>query len=422
MVARRPLRYGYRSDTSAGSRERGTRELRRLRWLYLFVICSLVASLAPGAPAPVALAESGVEGWIGVYGWTKIERSAKQAYFGDESLRVTKQRTARVATFQPGLLIPGKEYTFSVYARLESGERITDDILKGWLYEGVAEPKHIKRDLDSGKNRPDMRWVPTGEGWYRGRFSFTAKDPVAFYGVLATMELDKGESYYLDAAQLEEGHHPTAFKDKSVYDKYLSGGQWDPSDLITASAGPAYYGAATAGSASLQAATIHNLGFGPSDGARVDRMVRAIRPQSPLVGKGELIVRLGQAHKVDPLLIMQWHLESQMGTTGVNSPENGGNLTWAAARPYAREYGCTPGPTSLNHLWAACPSVEAGLGIWFNYVGSRYKSFANLDQYFNTYNPCSDPGNIKNGFPCGTRAGNTTMQLIRKYAGPPTSS
>ncbi len=170
----------------------------------------------------------------------------------------------------------------------------------------------------------------------------------------------------------------------------------------------------------LRRASVHDLGFGPSDGERVDRMLEAIRPNSPLIGHGDQMVELGGKWGVDPLLIDQWHIESQMATVGLNVPENGGNMTWEAAEPYAATYRCTLGPSSMNHRWAKCPTIEAGLGLWFNYVGKRYETFANLEDYFNTYNPCSDPENIKHGFPCGTENGKIIIGLIAKYAGSPT--
>jgi len=95
--------------------------------------------------------------------------------------------------------------------------------------------------------------------------------------------------------------------------------------------------------------TIHDLGFGPSDAARIEHLIAALNPQSPLVGQGETILHLGQQFGVDPLLIAQWQLESNMGTVGLNSPGNGGNMLWLAAKPYADHYGCTPGPATTGH-------------------------------------------------------------------------
>ncbi len=163
--------------------------------------------------------------------------------------------------------------------------------------------------------------------------------------------------------------------------------------------------------------TIHDLGFGPSDAARIEHLIAALNPQSPLVGQGETILHLGQQFGVDPLLIAQWQLESNMGTVGINSPGNGGNMIWAAAAPYAAHYGCSPGPSSTGHQWAACPDVGAGLGIWFNYVGVFYRQTADLADYARIYDPCSDPGNA--GRSCGDAYARLLLDLVRQYAGPP---
>jgi hypothetical protein len=184
--------------------------------------------------------------------------------------------------------------------------------------------------------------------------------------------------------------------------------------------GQVYY----AGTASLSGGddaitriSIHDLGFGPSDAARIERLIAAINPQSPLVGQGETILHLGQQFGVDPLLIAQWQLESNMGTAGINSPGNGGNMIWAAAKPYAEQYGCTPGAVTPGHQWAACPSVVAGLGIWFNYVGVFYRQTADLADYARIYDPCSDPGNV--GASCGDAYARLLLDLVRQHAGPP---
>ncbi len=163
--------------------------------------------------------------------------------------------------------------------------------------------------------------------------------------------------------------------------------------------------------------TIHDLGFGSSDAARIEHLIASLNPQSPLVGQGETILHLGQQFGIDPLLIAQWQLESNMGTVGINSPGNGGNMLWLAAKPYADQYGCTPGPSSTGHQWAACPDVGAGLGIWFTYVGLFYRQTADLADYARIYDPCSDPGNV--GSPCGDAYARLLLGLVRQHAGPP---
>ncbi len=120
----------------------------------------------------------------------------------------------------------------------------------------------------------------------------------------------------------------------------------------------------------LHLATVHDAGFGSSDASRIDNFIRALRPHSPLVGQGAHMIAVGQQWRVDPLLIAFWQLESQMATTGINSPANGGNMTWAAALEATQQYGCTPGPSSLGHHWAKCPDVPSGLSLWFDYMGT----------------------------------------------------
>lgn len=138
------------------------------------------------------------------------------------------------------------------------------------------------------------------------------------------------------------------------------------------------------------------------------------------MGHGERILRLGQQSGIDPLLIAQWQLESGMATVGANSPGNGGNMIWAAARPYADEYGCAAGNSFGGARWASCPTVEGGLGIWFRYVGDFYPPRAtDLAGYARIYNPCSDPGNIALMLPCGDRYAQLLVGLVRDYAGPP---
>lgn len=175
---------------------------------------------------------------------------------------------------------------------------------------------------------------------------------------------------------------------------------------------------ATPSTLTLQTATIHNLGFGASSAERINKMIYAIRSRSPMNGYGAHIVNQARIWDVDPLLIAQWAYESEMALTGVNSPNNGGNLTWEAAKPYAAKYGCTAGAYADGHRFAWCPSMSAGISIWFNYVGVRYKDFKNLEDYVNTYNPCWDPGNIENGYLCGTKYGEAIMDLVRRYSGP----
>jgi len=184
--------------------------------------------------------------------------------------------------------------------------------------------------------------------------------------------------------------------------------------------GSVYYASTASmsgGDDAIARVSIHDLGVGPSDAARIEHLIAAINPKSPLVGQGETILHLGQQFGVDPLLIAQWQLESNMGTVGINSPGNGGNMLWLAAQPYADRYGCAPGPATTGHRWAACPDIGAGLGIWFNYVGVFYKATADLADYARIYDPCSDPGNA--GLSCGDAYARLLLGLVRAHAGPP---
>ena len=183
------------------------------------------------------------------------------------------------------------------------------------------------------------------------------------------------------------------------------------------------------GSPTPRTASIRNLCYGPSDPARLARTIAAIRPDSPLVARAGLIVELGRRFGIDPLLIVQWQGESQLATDGpprsANGPDNGGNLTWEAAAPYAAAWGCGPGarvayPDGV-YLFARCPSVEAGVGLWFAYVAGRYPAAAvpDLATYAEIYNSCAYPGNRANGFLCGEAYAQHILDLLARHAGPP---
>lgn len=179
--------------------------------------------------------------------------------------------------------------------------------------------------------------------------------------------------------------------------------------------GPTY--AATTGARP----TIHDLGLGPSDAARIARFIASLQPDSPLVAEAGAILALGQRFGIDPLLIVVWKVESQMDTVGLNVPGNGGNLIWEAMAPYAAAWGCGPGPSSLGHHWGACPSIAAGLGIWFAYVADYYppRGGDDFQSFAGIYNPCADPENARNGFPCGDTYAGILLGLLRDHAGPP---
>ncbi len=173
--------------------------------------------------------------------------------------------------------------------------------------------------------------------------------------------------------------------------------------------------------------TLANLGFGPSDGARIDRAIAARTPHSPLVGHGAAIVAAATGAGLDPLLIVGvWALESQLCTDGKNTPANGnfncGNMIWDAMRLHASptRWGCTVGGASLGHQWGYCPTLEGGIGIWAEYVSNFYGPGMPLGQFANIYNPCSDPENARNGFPCGDVYGRNILAVVTAVAGPPT--
>ena len=189
---------------------------------------------------------------------------------------------------------------------------------------------------------------------------------------------------------------------------------------------------AVGGAPTPATAAIRDLCHGPSDAARLARTIAALRPDSPLVARAALIAALGRRFGIDPLLIVQWQGESGMATVGpptsANGPDNGGNLTWAAAAPYAAEWGCAPGAEVRypdgSYLFARCPSVEAGLGLWFAYVAGRYPAarFPDLATYAETYNSCAYPGNAANSFLCGDAYARHILDLLAAYAGPPASA
>lgn len=194
--------------------------------------------------------------------------------------------------------------------------------------------------------------------------------------------------------------------------RYNGGSGYVHGKYLSRSSGGSNGGQSSGGNRSIYSASHRNLGFGPSSGARIDRVIASINRNSPLIGYGDHIVRRANQYGVDPLLIVQWQFESHMGTTGINSPNNGGNLTWGAAKPYAYNWGCYTGGYSHGHRWAYCPTMTRGISLWFNYVGVRYRNFSNLRDYARTYNPCWDSAQY--GFICGTEYAQAIMNLLRR--------
>lgn len=171
--------------------------------------------------------------------------------------------------------------------------------------------------------------------------------------------------------------------------------------------------------------TVRDLGFGPSDAARVERLIASLEPDSPLRGRGALILEYGRRYRVDPLLIVVWAHESALCTTGPNTPAHGswncGNVVWAGMAPYATRWGCKPGPSSLGHHWGRCPTAEGGLGLWFEYVGTSpvYARAEELRAFAQLYSPCTDPENARRGFACDAAFADRLLALLRAHAGPP---
>src|SRR5690348_2781669 len=78
-----------------------------------------------------------------------------------------------------------------------------------------------------------------------------------------------------------------------------------PLGTFVQAVGAVYYASTASlsgGDDAITRASIHDLGFGPSDAARIERLIAALNPGSPLVGHGEAILHLGQQFRVDPLL------------------------------------------------------------------------------------------------------------------------
>lgn len=178
------------------------------------------------------------------------------------------------------------------------------------------------------------------------------------------------------------------------------------------------------------AETIHDLGFGPSGGARIDTMIKRLRPTSPLFGHGNEIVAFAMEFNIDPLMIIVMVNESQLCTdNGVVSPSNNpskpnyncGGITWPAAQTIGEKalarWHAERGPYTLGHYFTYLPSPTDGLGLFFNYVGtySDYKG-KSMAGYYEIYNPCADPEN-RGRFSCGAVEAENMLELLRQNAG-----
>ncbi len=80
--------------------------------------------------------ERGPRGWDGLNSFVKVVSSPEYSRYGTKALAVRKQKPGAAATFHPATLDVGATYTFSVYARVDTGAVITSDVLRGWYYGG----------------------------------------------------------------------------------------------------------------------------------------------------------------------------------------------------------------------------------------------------------------------------------------------
>lgn len=173
--------------------------------------------------------------------------------------------------------------------------------------------------------------------------------------------------------------------------------------------------------------TIHDLGFGPSNGARIDAMIEKIRPTSPLIGYGDDIVKFAKEFNIDPLMIIITMKESQLcSDTGANVPGgsdpdnfNCGNITWDAAQDGAdiERWNASPGETVDGHVFTYVQTMEDGLGLFFDYIDNSLYQGKTLAEFYDIYNPCSDPANQTRGYACGAKEAEPMLDLLKQYAG-----
>jgi hypothetical protein len=174
---------------------------------------------------PNSSAELDAGGWSGINARVDLESSRDYARYGGHSLLVRKQTNGTASTFAAARLRPGATYTYSVFARLDSGGPITSALLRGWMYEGAEQPSEVDLTTMTEANRPPMRWAPAGGGWWRGRYTFIATKDKGLYGVLSSEQLGLDTVYYLDGAQLEPGAFPSSYADGGLGPGYAWTGQ-----------------------------------------------------------------------------------------------------------------------------------------------------------------------------------------------------
>jgi hypothetical protein len=179
------------------------------------------------------------------------------------------------------------------------------------------------------------------------------------------------------------------------------------------------------------AGTIHNLGFGPSNAERVEAMIKKLRPTSPYLGHGNEIIQFAKEFNVDPLMIIITIKESQLcSDTGANSPGgsdpdnfNCGNITWEAAQDGADvgKWNAKPGVTVDGHLFTFVGTMKDGLGLFYDYIDNPLYRGKTLAEFYDIYNPCSDPANQAKGYACGAKEADEMLGYLRDYAGEPCS-
>ncbi|MDQ3856093.1 MAG: hypothetical protein M3281_06825, partial [Chloroflexota bacterium] len=164
--------------------------------------------------------ERGARGWSGLNSWVTVVSSPDYARYGRKALLVHKAKPGFAATVLPVQTEPGKQYTFSVYVRLDTGQPVSNDVIRGWIYQGATSVKQVENLTFGLDNRPTMAWAAVGGGWHRGTFTFTATRTSALVGVLSSDMVGVGDEFYLDGAQLEAGAYATSYVDGSLGSGY----------------------------------------------------------------------------------------------------------------------------------------------------------------------------------------------------------
>lgn len=300
--------------------------------------------------------ERGAEGWTGRNSRVTVISSPDYARSGRQSLLVHKDREGRAATMQAAYLVPGRKYTFSAHVRIDNGTAVTNDLIKGWYYEGVDKPEGVPSASLTDQNRPPMTWQAVGGGWYRGSYSFIAMQKLGLYGLVSTEALKMGDEYYLDAAQLETGGFATSYVDGSLGAGY----SWTDAPHASTS---------SRGKVSLEYGRMHGTEGSLLFWARPEGPAA---PAAPLLELGTLSARvMGQGLRV----------QSGGQTVGVLPWKPGDAqpyaITWSARRVQLYHAGkllaraSVPGPAAESVLtlgpakgWAYPNAVVGDVSLW----------------------------------------------------------